>query len=156
MEHKRGGDIVMKKVRNGMFETNSSAAHTLVVADSGLEPSHLPLDENGYILAAFGNFDRDYHIYSSQEDKLSYLLTECYYLNGWNDMVEEMSSFKDIEEYICDYAGARGIRILRRVEPSINHQEQPEYGFHFVNEWDEGTVINFVFNKHISIKTDSD
>ena len=156
MEHKRGGDIIMKKVRNGMFETNSSAVHTLVVADSGLEPSHLPLDKDGYILADFGNFDRDYHIYSSQEDKLSYLLTECYYLNGWHDDIRTTSYFMNIEDAICDYAGAKGIRILGNVEPYINHQEQPEYGFHFVNEWVEGSVINFVFNKYISIETNSD
>ena len=143
----------MRVQRNNIWETNSSAVHALAIDKSGLEPSKLPIDKDGYIITDFGNFGA----YSldkvcfDQETKLSYLATECYYLGRWDDQIEDNYTWKYIVEAICDYTGARGIRVLKNVQPEINHQEIPEYNLHFCNAYDEDSIVNFVFNKYVGI-----
>ena len=149
----------MKRViRNNVFETNSSAVHSLCISKDGLEPSNLPVDEDGYILIDFGSFgEYDMGITTyDQAMKLSYLATECYYLNHWGIDIEESYCWKYICEAVCKYTGAKGIKVLGKVEPEINHQAQPEYDLKFCNEYDEDSVINFVFNKYIGIKMSHD
>ena len=63
----------MKKVRNGMFETNSSSTHTIIVTDRKTEPG-LRVD------FAIGEFGREYRVLRSINEKASYLYTlacEC-------------------------------------------------------------------------------
>ncbi len=102
------------QIRNQVFETNSSSVHSLVVSGNGLEPSELPQDKDGKILVDFGKFGKDYHLYESQEEKLSYLITLCYYTCGGFEMedVYEGSDFRCIEEAVCEYTGAAGIKIV--------------------------------------------
>ena len=118
----------MKRViRNNVFETNSSAVHSLAIDSSGLRPSNLPVDKDGYIVTDFGDFgDYDVGITAyDQATKLSYLATECYYLNHLNDDMEDNYIWQDICDAICEYTGARGVRVLGNVEPSLNHQVFP-------------------------------
>ena len=147
-----------KKNRKCVFETNSSAVHSLIIDKSGLEPNKLRLDNDGYIVTDFGDFgDYDVGIKTyDQSVKLSYLATECYYLNSWDKDLENSYQWKDICDAICEYTGARGVRVLGNVDPAINHQAQPEYEPKFCNYWDEESVINFIFNKYIGIKMSHD
>lgn len=144
-------------LRKKVFETNSSSVHSLVISEEGMEESNLPIDEDGYVIAEYGSFGKDGTIYSSQSDKLSYLLTQCYYLGGWEYQLRDTNNyhFKHIEEAICDYTGAKGIKIVAG-DPEIDHQEHPEYELKFVNEWDKKSIQNFVFNKYISLLCDCD
>lgn len=146
------------KVRKEVFETNSSSVHSLVIASEGREPSVLPVDDEGYILADFGNFGKEYEIYNSQADKLSYLLTCVYYLtHGWDiESVYEHYDFRHIEEAVCEYAGARGIKIIGACEPELDHQSIPYGNIEIINTWDKDEIINFVFNHYIALKTDCD
>lgn len=149
----------MKKViRKSVFETNSSAVHSLVICRDGLEQSNLPVDEKGYILTDFGNFgDYDMHMVTfDQAAKLSYLATECYYINSWDKNIEDSDVWENICEAICDYTGASGIKIIGNVEPSLNHQVQPEYDLKFCNAYDDASIVNFVFNKYVGIKMTHD
>ncbi len=144
-------------IRNEVFETASSAVHSLSISHTGIESSKLPINKDGYILADFGQFGKERRYYSSQSEKLSYLLTECYYLNHYDVNIEESYLFKEIEEAICEYTGAKGIFVRKQIEPEIDHQEIPAYNdLHFCNAYDHDDVINFVFNKYVSIKTDCD
>ena len=143
--------------RKMVFETNSSAVHSLTIAQEGMEKSKLPVDADGYIPVEYGEFGKDGSVFSSQEDKLSYLVTQCYYLGGWNYNVnrEDNYHFRNLEDAIIDYTGAKGIKIVGG-EPGIDHQEMPEYELNLVNEWDERSIQGFVFNKYISLKCDCD
>ena len=147
-----------KQIREKVFESNSSAQHTLYIKGE-LGKNELTMSKEGYVLADFGQFGKEYNIYTSQDDKLSYLLTELYYINSWEeDRIKEMYQFKYIEEAIMDYDNTvKGIKILGKVNPEIDHQEIPEYGeSHFVNYWDKNSIQNFLFNNNIGIKTDCD
>lgn len=145
-------------MRKNVWETNSSAVHTLVICEDGLEPSNLPVDADGYIVTDFGDFgDYDEGITTfDQATKLSYLATECYYLNHYDIHIEDSYVWGDIVDAVCKYTGAKGIKLLHQTEPSLNHQVIPEYDLKFCNCWVESSVINFVFNKWIGIEMSHD
>lgn len=151
--------FMTKKIRSRVFETNSSSVHSLVFSKEELEPSVLPVDKNDKIITDFGEFGREYCIYNTQEEKLSYLITCLYYLSNDFDSVEgvyDNYDFKTLEKYVCEYTGAAGIKILGKTDPYIDHQSIPEYDIDIVNMYDKDSVINFIFNKNIALKTDSD
>lgn len=147
-----------KAIRNNVFETNSSAVHSLAVHSEGLTGSNLPVDSDGYIIADFGNYG-DYNmgitIYG-QAEKLAYLATESYYLYGWDTDIEEYNNWNMICKAICKHAHAAGIRLQHKVEPELNHQEVPNYTYHFIDPWDECSIIDFVFNKYIGVRMSHD
>lgn len=149
----------MKRViRNNVFETNSSAVHSLSIDKSGLRPSELPMDKDGYIITDFGDFgDYDMHMVTfDQATKLSYLATECYYINHFDENIEKNYVWNNICDAICEYTGAKGVRVLSYVNPSLNHQVFPEYEPKFCDYWDEESVINFVFNSYVGVKMSHD
>lgn len=148
----------MKVVRIGVFETNSSSVHTVTFSNVGLQDSQLPM-KDGYVIAHYGEFGRDRQTFNSQEDKLSYLVTCCYYLNGFSDYdIETSYNFRQIEDVLCNYIpGCQGIKIAENSpEPEIDHQSIPEFDIEIVNIWDEDALINFIFNENILLKTDCD
>lgn len=151
----------MKRViRKEIYESASSSVHSLVISSDGMEPSKLPVDKDGYITVKYGEFGKDGTVYSSQEDKLSYLVTQCYYLGGWDYDVNRDNNyhFRCIEDAIIDYTGAKGIKIIGG-EPEIDHQtvSSMEYELHLIqNEYDEKEIQSFVFNKYISLLCDCD
>lgn len=149
----------MKVIRNGVFETNSSAVHSLAIAKDGMEPSILPVDENGYIITDFGDFG-DYNVGITafdQATKLSYIATECYYINHWDENIEDNYVWKNVCDAVTEYSGAKGVRLLHKTEPSLNHQVLPEYGeLKFCDEWNEDSVNDFIFNKYVGIKMSHD
>lgn len=142
-------------IRRNVFETNSSAVHSLVISDEGMEQSNLPMDDDGYVLVKFGSFGKDERIFTSQEDKLSYLITQCYYLNHWDEDIYDNYHFRNVKEAICEYTGAKGIKIIGG-EPDIDHQEYPEYELNLVNEYNSSSIQSFVFNKYVALETRCD
>ena len=148
----------MKVIRSGVFETNSSAVHSLAICKDGMEQSNLPVDELGYIITDFGDFgDYDVGITTfDQATKLSYIATECYYLNHWDEHIEDSHVWRNVCDAICEYTGAKGIKLLHKVEPSLNHQVLPEYDLKFCSEWDEDSVNEFIFNKYVGVKMSHD
>lgn len=145
------------KTRVSVFETNSSSVHSLVVASEGLEPSYLPVDNDGYIPVKYGTFGKEGN-FNNQIDKLSYLITQCYYLGGWEyriDLTEDYY-FMKVQEAIVNYVkDVKGIKIVGG-EPDIDHQSMPEEGLNFVNVYDEKSIQDFVFNKFITLHCDCD
>ncbi len=143
--------IVMRK---GVWETNSSAVHTLCYSNDGLEPSHLPTDKDGYIVIDFAAFPEHSENLTTfdQNTKLSYLATECYYLNHWDEHIDNFYIWEHVRKAVCEYTGARGIRIEGCITPELNHQVIPEYELKFCDAYDEDSIINFIFNKNVGIK----
>ena len=155
----RSGKKKMKRtIRNNVFETNSSAQHTLCISSDGLEPSKLPVDKDGYIVIDFGYFpEYDEGITTfDQATKLSYIATECYYLNNWDTHIEDSYAWQNICKAICKYTGAPRVCLLHKTEPELNHQAMPEYELKFCDYWDEDSIINFVFNKFVGINMSHD
>lgn len=143
-----------RKIRKGVFETNSSSVHSLVISNEGREQSEFKLNKDGEIEIDFGQFGKDERIYSSQYDKLSYLITCLYYLSGYDiSDIYDKWEFEQIQDAVCKYTGATGIKILGKQEPEIDHQSQPYGDIKIINVYDEDAVINFVFNKYVSLKT---
>ena len=147
-----------RKIRKHVFETNSSSVHTLSISKDGIEPSKFILDKDGYLHTDFGSFGKNYDIFNSQYEKLSYLITLCYYCAGFNlEDIRNSYQFEHIENAIKKHTGCLGIIIDGLEEPEIDHQSQPSYGkIEIINIYDEDEIINFVFNKYISLKTDCD
>ena len=147
-----------RQIREEVWETNSSSVHALSIDPSGMRKNHLE-KKDGYVIAHFGSFGKEHELYTSQDSKLSYLMTELYYNNHYDDEgIEEMYPFKHIEEAICDYdPTVKGIKLLRDKEPSLDYQSIPEgYESKFVNYWKESSIQEFLFNKYVRIETDCD
>ena len=146
-----------KHSRSSVFESNSSSVHTLVISKEGREPSKFIPDKNGYIHVDYGQFGKNYGFYTEQYDKLSYLVTLCYYCaNVYGDVVDTQQ-FISIEEAVKEYTGCNGIIIDGIEEPAIDHQSIPWDGdIDFINVYDEDSVIDFVFNKYAALHTTCD
>ena len=145
-----------RNIRRGVWETNSSSVHSIVIDKGGREPSNLPVKDRK-IQIDFGRFGKDERVFSSQYDKLSYLITCCYYLCGFDyEDIYDNYEFQRIQEVVCRYAGVKGIRIIGKNEPSIDHQSQPYEGIEIINTYHDDEIIDFVFNKYISLGTDCD
>lgn len=145
--------------RRYVFETNSSSIHTITIDSSGLEKSKLPLGKDHKVIAHFGEFGTDYCVYREQSQKLSYLVSQLYYCCGYrSDTIEDSYAFKNIEEALIEYIpGCEGLRITSVPEPEIDHQSvwESEYDGP-VNLYSKKSIINFIFNKYISLTTDHD
>lgn len=73
------------------------------------------------------------------------MITCLYYLSGWE--ISDGWEFREIQDAICKYTGTTKVEILGEQEPEIDHQSK---------SYDEDVIINFVFNKYVSLKTDCD
>ena len=153
----------MITVRKGVFETNSSSVHTITIDSSGLEKSKLPLGKDHKVITYFGKFGRDHCVYQEQSQKLSYLISQLYYCCRIDAIeesyaIEDSYAFQIIEEALIEYIpGCEGLRIIGVPEPEIDHQsvwKSESRGP--VNLYNKESIINFIFNKYVSLTTDSD
>ena len=152
--------IIIKDVyRLGLFETNSSSVHSIVYSGP-LDKSELTV-RNGYVLTKFGSFGGDGETYYDQKTKLSYIVSNIWYVAGWPqeaDWEEDLYGsyiWKCLEEAVCPYIGAHvlGIRIAKSSmrEPEIDHQSMPEGDVNLVNIYSKSDVQNFIFNPKIGL-----
>lgn len=158
-----------RKIRTNVFESASSSVHTLSISSDGREESRLPVDEDGYIVCELKYyFGKNYKVYSEQIEKLAYLVTCCYYLNHCSlDDIHSNYEFQLIEEAVCEYAGAKGIKetvpkdydeedVDHWWDFGMDHQSQPYDGIEIINIYDENSIIDFVFNKYVTLTTSCD
>ena len=145
----------MRQIRRNVFESNSSSVHTLQISKDGFEPSELKLNKDGNIEVEFGEFEKDYRIYSTQYEKLQYLISFIAYNHNYYydlDDLYESYDFREVRDAICEYTGANDIVVVGEAQPHIDHQSQ----YDCVIRLYENDIINFVFNKFIALKTDCD
>lgn len=115
----------------------------------------MPVDKDGKIHVPFGEFGSDSCTYNDQLDKLSYLVSLCYYISGYGD-ASETSDFSAIEEAVMDYVpNCTGI-VIEGDEPYIDHQSIPYGDIDIINVYDKQAVQNFIFNPNIYLETGRD
>ena len=97
----------MINVRMGVFETNSSSTHSLVVSKKDRGYTYdFPVDEYGVLTVPFGEFGWGPDILSTPLEKLSYYITDhggSRYDDDdrtWDDLLEEISKNEKINDVI--------------------------------------------------------
>ena len=149
-----------RQIRRNTFETNSSSVHTLAFDKSGRKPSILPLNTNNEVVVYMREFGKDFRYYTTQEEKLSYLITCCKYIaRGFdNESIYDTYEFKKIRDVLIDYIpGCTGVEICGFYDDgAIDHQSQPYGDFEIINIYDDDQIIDFIFNDYVMLKTDCD
>lgn len=168
----------MFKVRKGLFETNSSSTHSISIrGKKKLDKSNLPIcSKNNKVEGKFGEFGWEIESYTSQETKLSYLLTLIAEINNRKDnfcSFYELKDFKDVENVIKKYCKCDGIDIgeepkIRKykycnreylsydIDGYIDHQScEYESLQDFLDYWGV-TIEEFIFSPNVWLNTDND
>lgn len=99
----------MKKIRNSVFETNSSSTHALTIGRT-LGKNYAPFGDNIKIRW----FDEEETL-TTLEEKVSYLVSHIaswyqYNAEDYEDLIEQVKNnwdFKRIEQYVSDNYGKR-------------------------------------------------
>lgn len=162
----------MKRIlRKNVFETNSSSVHSLVISDAGMEePKLKTIEKDGekYILVSLNSFDNSEKTYTSQDDKLSYILTLIYILTCGVDAedLKNKYAYQILEGRILHYChkfnlDIYGIYVDNFKNAYIDHQTLNKYYGNYFDEYDFTDhmgvdYITFVFNKYVFLHTDSD
>lgn len=116
----------MIKIRNGVFETNSSSMHTLAIK-SLYSNVKLELNEmrvtNGKIDIHLGEYGWGVEILKSQIDKLTYIITLIAVSKGIDnfDDLQEEDDFIYVEKQIKEYTGAT-LNVIFNDDFYIDHQ----------------------------------
>ena len=79
----------MVKIRKGMFETNSSSTHTIIITDKNCEPGAI-------VDFRIGEFGWEFDRLDTIDEKASYLYTMGCYLLG-------RDIYQDLYEILCRY-----------------------------------------------------
>lgn len=169
-----------RQIRNNVFETNSSSVHTLVYLNQKLDKSKLKIDADGIIRIPIKYFGKNYKDYSSQEDKLSYIVTFFWCYFGEDISTFESNEWKtgywiDIKKELIEYINKNKTSKRECIDiiPCLPHDlEYDDYyykiaGFDhqmyptglddcIVDLYNPEAVIQFIFNKNIILRTDCD
>lgn len=166
-------------IRDSIFETNSSSVHSLVFLNQKLSKPNfkeLRINKNGIIKIPLGYFGKNHKIYSSQKEKISYILTSlwCYFGEDIKRFTDKDHNWywRDIKDAIIFYINKFSPSILCTdivpVYPKKNkdyyegwvgfdHQTYPDYlDDCLVDLYNPEKVIEFIFNKNIALETNSD
>jgi hypothetical protein len=114
------------RIRKGVFETNSSSMHSLVIkGEKKINREQLKINENGFIEAETDDYTWGYFILETVQEKLNYVVAckineDGLYLFG-NDSENNSKHHKrlaragiefiKLEETICEATGAKGIEV---------------------------------------------
>jgi len=167
----------MKRViRNNTFETNSSSVHTLVYLNQKLSKSKLKINANGIIEIPLKYFGKNFKEYSSQEDKLSYVMTAfwCYFgedISMFEGDEWKTSYWEDVKDALIEYINKNKTSKRECVDivpyllydpdydhdAGFDHQTYPtDLSDCIVDLYRPHAVVEFVFNKDIVLQTDCD
>ena len=137
----------MKKIRKGIFETNSSSVHCICIAKGEIDPLSIPKN----ISARFGEFGWESEYYCFDYEKLSYLCT----------MIFEVSPSKF--EKLCDILARNGVmlRDLKMTGDEFYPLGYIDHGDDWVDVLDkllddEDLLLRFLFNDASYVETGND
>lgn len=150
----------MKRIRKGVFETNSSSMHSLVIkGEKKIDRKQLKINENGFIEVETDDYTWGNFILETAQEKLNYVVSckineDDLYLFG-NDSENNSKHHKrlaragiefiKLEEMLCEITGAKGIEVnLAKgcsTEQSLNE---------LVNE--ELNILDIIFDDSIQIE----
>lgn len=99
-----------KQTRTGVFETNSSSTHSLVLCESNNllpQPFSDNITEQGVVTASAGEFGWNEETFTSVYDKLSYLYTDAMQYADGNDEPNpaENEKLRMIVDAVKDHTG---------------------------------------------------
>lgn len=160
-------------IRGSIFETNSSSVHSLVLLNQELsEPDfrELRINKDGVIKIPLGYFGKEHKIYSSQKEKISYILTFlwCYFGEDIEWFTDKNRNYywQDIKDEIIFYINKFSPNILctdiipvypKKGLVGFDHQTYPDYlDDCLVDLYNPKKVVEFIFNKNIVLETNSD
>ena len=96
----------MKTIRHNVFETNSSATHSISINKHTCVYDTLPVYPDGVILFKGGSFDRWSNEIKSVLDKCNYIVTSFFIEHGPWDAIKKLQQF---ERVVKEHTGATEI-----------------------------------------------
>lgn len=161
-----------KQIRNGVWETNSSAQHTLQVSKKGQQKCRLKIYDDGYVhISLDQEFGKDDNVFTTQKDKLKYIVTWIYtYYNFDFEKIEEGYLWCEFNKKFAEYVNKdRDDNLCRGIwVDKIKYEDAWQYWDHQIysgNVFDDGCVVDiwnaeqcvdFIFNGYISLVTGCD
>lgn len=148
-----------KKIRNAVFETNSSSTHSISVSEVNsdeLMDNTMAMDGEDNVVVESGEFGWEQEVYNDSVTKASYMLT--YVKNYCGDREEEFESM--LRDVIKEQTGCNDVIFNDTGERYykwgyIDHQSSSNNQYHFVFESKE-TLRQFIFNRESILETDND
>lgn len=148
------------RIRNNLFETNSSSVHTLVVANNGSVRFDKDVDfKDGVLTIRCGNFSKEQTV-CGQKRKLEYLGTLIYLYDKWNQGGKKLLKSNNPEcpwllnDLLCALQGqlpeVQKV-IVADLDKASMDQSYVDYD-KVVNLTEDASVVSFIFNDNISIK----
>ena len=143
------------KIREGLWETNSSSVHSLVIKKE--MPKKLPKE----VYFGLGNYGWRERWYSSVEEKCKYLHTAIYC--RYFVFEDDKNKYREYKKKISDILKENGIestwfdvsKIDDEWDYHIDHSDELEDFIFYVIE-DPNLLIEWLFNKESVLVTDND
>lgn len=143
----------MKKIRKGVFETNSSSTHSLHISseDKGRLMQTLDMDEEGTVHLYGGEFGWQQDTYHDANSKASYL---AIYVQDWTADFERERMRTDLIDVIKKQTGCADV-VFAEDLGYIDHQSVEGHALHYLWE-DLEEMRQFIFNPDSYLETDND
>jgi hypothetical protein len=152
--------VTVKKIRQNVFETNSSSSHSISISDkndSDLMDNSLIPDENGNVTLEGGQFGFGTDDYYDAQSKASYM---GIYAIEWAK--DESENFQNILiDVIKKQTGCKEVifKFSKDYDDEnwsyIDHQSVESEDYHYVF-YNPEELRQFIFNKKSYLHTDSD
>jgi hypothetical protein len=143
--------VVMKNIRRGVFETNSSSTHSISIAanTAGLYVTLMP-DADGVITLTGGEFGWGQETYYDAHTKASYCAldttNDLYLRQLLVDTIKNHTGAKDVVfDFSDDYK-----------HPNYSYIDHQSHGTSHEAFSNEQTLKDFIFNPNSYLETDND
>lgn len=115
-----------RRIRKGVFETNSSSMHSLVIkGEKKINREQLKINENGFIEVETDDYTWGYFILKTVQEKLNYVAAckinedDLYLFTNDSEnnskhlkrLARAGIEFIKLEEMLCEITGAKGIEV---------------------------------------------
>jgi len=151
-----------KHIRAGVFETNSSSTHSLVLADTDnlmSAPFNSTIMESGVVNIYTGEYGWEIETFTSPEDKLSYLYTDAMFYASDTDYPDpdKNEKLQMIVDAVKEHTGCDVTFALVKDYYPFGYIDHQSIGL-CDEVWERGIegVKRFVFNPDSYFETDND
>jgi hypothetical protein len=146
---------MLKKIRKGVFETNSSSMHSVCISGTDRYTNF----QNDTISVYTDEYGWGYDKLTSTQEKLSYVITAMQYYDGVGE-VDDLSKstyFQWLKEMVSDYSGCE-LEVLGKDMGYIDHQSTDMLDEYWSQNEDEfkSNMKDLIFNNKYTIIIDND
>jgi len=146
----------MRKIRQGMFETNSSSTHSITI-HPGVCTAKLAVNVNGAVTIRPGDFGWEVETYKDAETKASYCLTYAM-------QTKRGKLLKMLRKVIKEQVGAKSVAFEALHPDSDYGDEWGHIDHQSIDDSDvcgpafesETALRQFIFNRESILRTDND